>query len=256
VTDDLRVRSAPGVGDDSRKLEPLAQQGLRAIVIDGPLEADGYAWYLISPYIDTDDLDFPVPPGGWVASASRDGEPWLTEEDVCGDSSGPAIWPSGEMAPPAGPMDLACYGGREVEFSAYVGVDDNGACFERQTSRRWAVEPAWFDECRRSPWFLAQQVEPESLRMQPVLAPDAELGLNEVYERLLRDGVWESKRFPEFGGRLAVGGTGRYDHPAAQTCRAVPAPEAPDAFDAPDPAVVVYGCRTTFVVTSIGLRGP
>ena len=49
VTDDLRVRSKPGVSDDSKKLEPLLQQPVRLVVLDGPVQASGYDWYLVQP---------------------------------------------------------------------------------------------------------------------------------------------------------------------------------------------------------------
>ena len=43
--DGLRVRTAPGVGADSKKLKPLLNAGARMLVVDGPVAADGYDWY-------------------------------------------------------------------------------------------------------------------------------------------------------------------------------------------------------------------
>ena len=47
TANDLRVRSKPGVSDDSKKLEPLLQPGDVVVVLDGPVQASGYDWYLV-----------------------------------------------------------------------------------------------------------------------------------------------------------------------------------------------------------------
>jgi hypothetical protein len=66
--DGLRVRTAPGVGQDYTKLSPLLPAGTRMQVLLGPVEADGYDWYEISTDVD--------PGSGWVA-AGRDGVAWI-----------------------------------------------------------------------------------------------------------------------------------------------------------------------------------
>jgi hypothetical protein len=71
ATDGLRVRSQPRISDDSFKEEPLLPIGTDVYVLDGPVSASGYEWYDIAP------LTSRVLPSGWVASASRDGEPWI-----------------------------------------------------------------------------------------------------------------------------------------------------------------------------------
>ena len=73
VADGLRVRSQPRVSDDSTKYEPLLPLGTQLLILDGPVSASGYTWYEVVP-LTTRPL-----PHGWVASASRDGEPWLGE---------------------------------------------------------------------------------------------------------------------------------------------------------------------------------
>ena len=45
VTNDLRVRTKPGVSADSKKLDPLLQDGEPLFVLDGPDQASRYAWY-------------------------------------------------------------------------------------------------------------------------------------------------------------------------------------------------------------------
>lgn len=66
--DGLRVRTAPGVGQDYTKLSPLLRAGTRMQVLLGPVVADGYDWYEISADAD--------PGTGWVA-AGRDGVAWI-----------------------------------------------------------------------------------------------------------------------------------------------------------------------------------
>jgi hypothetical protein len=64
--DRLRVRTAPGVGEDSLKLEPLLPAGTQLFIVDGPVTADGYDWYEVQPEFVT------TSPFGWVASGKGD----------------------------------------------------------------------------------------------------------------------------------------------------------------------------------------
>ncbi len=74
VSDRIRVRSQPRVSDDSIKYEPLLPTGTELFVIEGPIEASGYAWYHVAPTTLT--LSNAVN-DGWVAVADRDGTPWI-----------------------------------------------------------------------------------------------------------------------------------------------------------------------------------
>ena len=66
----LRFRTAPTVDNaKSAKLEPLLGVGTHLKVLNGPVQADGYAWYEVQA------LD--LPHHGWVAAADHDGEPWI-----------------------------------------------------------------------------------------------------------------------------------------------------------------------------------
>ena len=80
VSDALRVRSAPGVSDDSVKYEPLLPLGTELLVVGGPVEASGYTWWQVEP------LSFSLQEAnvGWVAMADHDGEPWIA---LSGDAS-------------------------------------------------------------------------------------------------------------------------------------------------------------------------
>ena len=75
VVDELRVRSAPSVDDAiSKKYSPLLPEGTDLLVIDGPRTASGYDWWQVVP-MAVENLS--APGFGWVAAASREGEPWL-----------------------------------------------------------------------------------------------------------------------------------------------------------------------------------
>ena len=100
VVDGLRVRSKPRISDDSQMYEPLLSVGTPLYILDGPVSASGYTWYEVAL------LRSGSTPQGWVAAASRSGEPWL----AAGDFSCPAIptdFRSLAALPP--PVGLACF---------------------------------------------------------------------------------------------------------------------------------------------------
>ena len=85
VVTGLRVRTAPTVDNAvSAKLEPLLGPGTQLQVIDGPVTADGYDWYLVQA------IGFPH--RGWVAAADHDGAPWV-EDQAAISSPTPAFTP-------------------------------------------------------------------------------------------------------------------------------------------------------------------
>ena len=72
VVTGLRVRTAPTVDNAiSVKLNPLLGPGVRLEVIDGPVNADDYDWYLIQA--------IGLPHRGWVAAADHDGAAWIDD---------------------------------------------------------------------------------------------------------------------------------------------------------------------------------
>jgi pimeloyl-ACP methyl ester carboxylesterase len=86
VTDDLVIRSAPGVGPSSEILPDRLDAMLDSIppepqllfLVEGPVSADGYEWYLVQAFTPDLCVDVcPEPPFGWVAAGSRDGEAWI-----------------------------------------------------------------------------------------------------------------------------------------------------------------------------------
>ena len=75
VADGVRVRSQPRVSDDSFKYEPLLPLGTPLYILNGPVAASDYTWYEAVP------LTSRTLHSGWVATASRSGEPWLAARD-------------------------------------------------------------------------------------------------------------------------------------------------------------------------------
>ncbi len=151
VTDDLRVRSAPGASDPSTRLEPLLTRGTKLYVVDGPVGASGYAWYEVLTFdLDLtplgDDIDQVQVEDGWVASRDKSGEPWLLAADP---HCPPTPTSVDDLVAIDGVTALACFGGKPLTVSArildcesspelseeYCGVDTGGE----------AYEPTWFD---------------------------------------------------------------------------------------------------------------
>jgi anti-sigma factor RsiW len=80
VSTTLRVRTAPTVDNTkSVKLEPLLGLGAQLQVIDGPVSADGYDWYLVQAV--------GLPHRGWVAAADHDGTPWIENLTIAASPS-------------------------------------------------------------------------------------------------------------------------------------------------------------------------
>jgi hypothetical protein len=87
VTDSLRVRSHPVVGEESIVYGHLPK-GTRFAVAEGPVSGSGYWWYRVT------DLSITLRGGirgGWIASADRDGTPWIgPSPEACLDDVFPA----------------------------------------------------------------------------------------------------------------------------------------------------------------------
>jgi len=82
VVTGLRVRTAPTVDDSkSAKLDPLLGRGVQLQIIEGPVTADDYDWYLVQA--------IGWPHRGWVAAADHDGAAWI-EDRSSASSPAPA----------------------------------------------------------------------------------------------------------------------------------------------------------------------
>ena len=113
----VRVRSFPSVNDVSIKYEPLLQRGDEVFVIGGPVEGDGYDWYLVQSLVDQARGPF-----GWVSFASRDGERWIDDvSDTDCPALSPDLWPGTILDE----VLIHCFGGKEIEFK----IDGGLSCF-------------------------------------------------------------------------------------------------------------------------------
>ncbi len=140
--DGLRVRTAPGVGSDSKKLTPLLKPGVRMLVVDGPVEKDGYDWYEV--LTQTDDQLF-----GWVASGKGD-EAWIKPD-------APRCLDTLDQGAVLGmqPIDfLLCYGDSPVQVRA-TGIGRNG-------DTGAPPPPCWYTgvqvPCTASPRWLFESI--------------------------------------------------------------------------------------------------
>jgi hypothetical protein len=215
--DGLRVRSAPRVSDDSDKLEPLLPLGTLLYVLEGPVSASGYAWYEVAP-LESRDL-----PSGWVASADRDGVPWI----AAGDFDCPPVPTDIESlaALPLG-VGLACFPRTPITVEARLigcNCDIDGAWYT----------PDWFFLASGSPTLL---VEPDMTDVPHDFADWFELNL---------DPVGEHPDVLPLGQVVEV--TGIFDHPAASTCTQTEMDGSP---------VASQGCRLEFAVTRLLVFGP
>jgi hypothetical protein len=113
--DNLRVRSAPGTGSDSKRLKPVLPAGTRMLVVSGPVEADGYDWWEIQTDSEVVDLF------GWVAA---------------GDGS--AAWIAPAAARCLGSPDAASVAGMSrIDFLACNG--DAEVSFQADAASLWDV---------------------------------------------------------------------------------------------------------------------
>lgn len=216
LVSDLVVRSEPGVEDPNTILSEGLTEEDRVLVVDGPVASGGYEWYQVLP-IRPDGLR--ERPFGWVASASREGEPWLAMENLsCPEP--PDLEGLLRLAPEE---RLACYGGRTIEFRAEQAQGGCGVAGGVPVS----YEPRW-------------------------LMSEGGCGFGPPPGQTTSE-AWLMLRFPpgvpnDFGVSPVVDVVGHFDDPAAQTC--VATANYPDVTP-PTKAEAVAQCRTQFVVESL-----
>jgi len=232
--DGLSVRSAPGL--DSERLGSL-ELGAPSWIVDGPTEADGFAWYLVSALglppnsgcvgpAETDPFNCPVW-FGWVAAASETGEPWL--EGWGHDTCAQAPLTAEALAVGRTALErLQCFGSAPITFRGWwPEVPDDaglgGACVGQD-------EP--------SGWLLCQNIN-----YNLILADETEdfFGLG---VRVSIDPA-SGASMPERGTWVEV--RAHLDDPAAQGCD-----EAANAVvdsDRPDEQLVL-DCRAELVLES------
>lgn len=218
VTSDLVVRTLPEISAAS-VIDPIRLNAPKLLfVLDGPVRADGFDWYLVAPFDDfVTDTPSPDPRLGWVA-AGGDGEEWI------------APW-SGECPEPTvdafrfrtGFLRVACFGDREITLEGDLG--------ECSYITPGTVSPSWLTS---SYCTLYGEDYPEGYE---IVGPFWFHQEPEDFE--LRDRQFQPVRI-----------TGRFDHPAAQTCEHNPL----GSEERLPQELIVLGCRSAFVVTDIEPR--
>lgn len=226
TVDRLRIRESPGT--EAFSLGTLAE-GEIGYVVEGPVAADGFDWFLISALglplasgcttpISTNPFGCPVW-FGWTAAAGSDGDPWLVPGSIdCPD------WPSPLITDDFlyGVQQygyLSCFGD---EVRSVVGFypeipDDaglGGACAEVPPDLAWIG-------CNLGYEHIVSDPSVGFLGAGFVLAIDPASGVE----------------MPARGQWVEV--AGRYDHPAAQACTWGEPPEK-----------ATLACRAQFVVES------
>jgi hypothetical protein len=216
VVTDLVTRSAPGVGEDSTILELGLTDGDLVYVIEGPRPADGYDWLLVTQLTP----EFSSRASGWIAPASREGEEWVqpATPDCPTDISVSAFAP----VPPA--LLLYCFGGQELTLEGIYGSCAHGDPVIQ--------EPEWLANNFCSFEVLGR---PQGTTEWPSISVHTEPGTVVV-----PDGPPRPLRI-----------TGRYDAPAAETCRFIDeADEIMPELGETDELFLRFHCRAAFVVES------
>lgn len=128
VTTDLVVRSAPGTGPGSEIHGTIGD--VAVYVLDGPVQADGYEWWLVVPR-GFDQLE--PPPSGWVAAGGQE-EVWLAPTRVrCQETpASDVLWAMSSI------RWVGCYSGVELALrgmlsgcAAAAGPAWDHGCFLR-----------------------------------------------------------------------------------------------------------------------------
>lgn len=213
TTTDLVIRSTPGINTASDMLEPRLNAPQLLYVVDGPVAADGYQWYLVAMFW-MDHLPHGQETSGWVARGSRDGEPWIAATTLdCPDPTLDALAGMRAVA------RLACYGGQTLTLEG-----NDGGCFQADPV---AISPGWLTAsgCGLNPDGYKEGVVP---------------GTGSLIVRQSPAMVWNGYQ-PGSVERVIV--TGHFDDPAARTCSAVPLLGSDEQI----PELLVLNCRTEFV---------
>lgn len=219
----LRLREDPTTGAAS--LGTLSN-GAQSYVVDGPVSADGYTWYLLSGLgipqysgcsgpIATDPWECPVW-FGWAAAGSPDGDAWLAEDDLdC--TAWPEVVEFDIILGVPRIAYLACFGDEERTLTGfYPAIPDDaglgGACAGVPGELSWIACNLGYEHINPS------EADPFGSGFVFSVDPGA-------------------VAMPDRGQWVRL--TGRFDHPAADDC----------TFDDP-PIRSVLQCRAQFVVES------
>ena len=218
ITTDLVVRSEPGTGAESEIYPGTLSAPTTVYVIDGPVAANGYDWYLVDP-VRVDWAIWGGPPAGWVAAAGKDGERWLapTPEEYACDPA-PTL---SELAMLAPQYRLHCWPGVELHLQ--------GAAEECTL----VADVPWDGFCR----------------VLPVGSSDPPPGCMDCAAPSLRVAFSTADAaVPPDGSTITF--SGQFDDPSAATCIGVVL-----GYEGP-PQLLTYECRQRFVATAITVVAP
>ena len=193
--------------------------GTELYVLDGPVSASGYPWYEVVP-LTSGNL-----PQGWIASADRDGVPWIAPADYNCPSVPTNLRALAALPPGVG---LVCFPRVPITIEARLiscNCDADGSWYT----------PSWFFLGSGGPNLL---VEPGDTRGAGSMNPEDWFALN-------LDPAGEHPDVLPIGQVVEV--TGIFDHPAASTCTRT------DMDGDPAPS---QGCRLEFAVTRLLVSGP
>jgi hypothetical protein len=225
VTTDLVVRSLPEISDSSVMHAERLSSPTLLYIVDGPVTADGYDWYLVQPFeSELGDVrtDWPF---GWVAAGDRTGaEEWIAPAML--ECPRPTVDDIRRMAPEA---RLACFGDEQLALQGRFG-----GCFAGMT-------PVWLQVhgCALLPLdpIPAGSPDPGHLRLRFV----------------------DMIEIPHDQPGAFITVRGHFDDPRANSCA-----WGDDAFfeesggvgptPPPKPEEVILWCRTEFVATDITVR--
>jgi hypothetical protein len=245
VVDGVTLRESPGTGGG--RIGTLAR-GSHNYVVDGPIEADGYAWYALSgpglppssgciTPVPTDPLECPTW-FGWAAAGDLDGSAWF--EPTAIDCPTAPLTAQEVILGRSNIQRLVCFGSEPITFRAWwPELPGSGGPS--------AVCPA---QDEPSGWLLCQ-VQGISYDAIPHVTINENEGFGGVGVRIAID--------PASGSSMPARGTWvelrvHLDDPAAQGCD-----EAAQTFEQPklDPQQYVVYCRAEFVLESaVAVAGP
>ena len=223
VTTDLVMRTAPEVSAESIVFPGRLNPGDRLYLVEGPVSADGFEWYLGSPYAarvneEADGASLVWVRFGWVAAADKAGEAWIAPiEPEC-----PAVASVASLAALPLEMRLACFGQEPVTLEGEVSCSIAGPPIP-------TPEPDWLT------WNACYMVPPGAPPYEPTG------GSREVI----------TVHYPPGAERVesALSLTGHFDDPRSSECRAnAPTPEGDLYSEGLNDREAQLRCRASFVV--------
>ncbi len=138
----LRVRTAPGTGEDSKRLTPVLPSGSHLLIVSEPERADGYEWYEVVTDGNGHELF------GWVAGG-HDGVDWIRPRGI----SCPTVLNGDTITQLTRIGILVCFAGREIVMEVAVEAVRSGRAVD---GCPWTQDE---DPCRLVPDWRANRLD-------------------------------------------------------------------------------------------------